>query len=187
MNKVTYNYNYHPTFGNDAIYIRGVEDDPAYFPPAATSGDDLIIGRNGKADSINAGAGADTIRDGQNDYVSVNGQGNVTSDDVFVGGNGNDKLVHWAGNDVLDGGNGADEFIFRAGMYVNDGNHVEVHFDQDGDTALINNTNDGIEYHRAGNGVDIVGTVQLGGGEEATFRIVGDDGFIPRAAQLDFD
>lgn len=107
---------------------------------SAGSGDDRLTG-NQLANTINAGAGNDTL---------VGGAGN----DRLLGGNGNDLLRGDAGNDTLDGGNGQDTAV-----YATDTAGVQVSLLLSGTEQFISSTQGldtliGIEHLTSGSGHD---------------------------------
>ena len=65
-----------------------------------TAYDDVLIGRDVQADTLNGNAGNDVL---------YGGSGN----DTLNGGNGNDVLIGGLGNDGMTGGAGADRFMFN--------------------------------------------------------------------------
>lgn len=85
--------------GNDTIVNHGVIEGRV----ALGSGNDVYRGRFGTiTDSVNGGAGMDTIKGG-------------AQAETLLGGNGADHVVGYGGDDMIDGGNGADHLMGRGG------------------------------------------------------------------------
>lgn len=95
---------------------------------------DNVLKTDRGADSVDGGAGNDTISTGDGRDVLLGGIGNDTLNgggqadrlvggkgrDTLRGGDGNDILIGGAGNDTLRGGDGADTFVFRDGTSGDD-------------------------------------------------------------------
>ena len=96
------------TSGNlDAYGVSGSPDQgyPGIWDPDANPNDDK--------DTVDGGAGDDTIITGDDDDVIIGGEGNDTidagfDDDTIDGGTGDDFIVGGEGNDTIDGGDGHD-------------------------------------------------------------------------------
>lgn len=88
--------------GNGAAWT--FDDTVAYIADEANWAD-LTAGGRGEADTINGGAGNDTIF----------GQG---GDDIINGGADNDTINGGVGNDIIDGGSGDDTYVYDANSAV---------------------------------------------------------------------
>ena len=73
-----------------------------------TSASEILVGRDGAADTVNGRGGNDYLYGLGGDDALVGGDG----DDVMDGGAGNDILKGGSGNDRLTGGSGNDQFRF---------------------------------------------------------------------------
>ena len=73
---------------------------------------DILIGRDGQANTLNGGGGNDRVYGGTGNDTLNGGNGN----DTLYGGAGNDTLYGGAGNDILTGGAGADRFVFNTAL-----------------------------------------------------------------------
>jgi Ca2+-binding RTX toxin-like protein len=76
-----------------------------------TAGNDSLIGLWDMSNTINGGAGNDTITGGTQTDVLDGGAGN----DVINAGNGNALLIGGTGNDTINAGYGIDTFVFNQG------------------------------------------------------------------------
>ena len=154
-----------------------------------TGGDDVICGNEGD-DTISGRGGNDILRGGDGNDT-LDGQ---TGDDTLHGGGGDDKLSGAAGNDVLRGEAGADQLQDTVGSNLLDGG--------DGDDSLrgaaagadvldggagadvanytgrkeplVLTIGDGPSDGAAGEGDDILGSVEKVWGGDLGDRIVGD-------------
>jgi Ca2+-binding RTX toxin-like protein len=80
---------------------------------AGTAAGETLVGFNDRADTIDGGAGNDTISGRNGDDVLIGGDGadslsGENGNDTLLGGLGNDSLNGGAGHDVLEGGAGND-------------------------------------------------------------------------------
>jgi hypothetical protein len=94
----------------------------------------ILSGGNGN-DTLNGGAGDDTLFGGNGNDTLNGGAG----DDTLFGGNGNDTLNGGAGNDTLDGGRGDDTVVGGKGAdkaFLGAGNDTFVWNDGDGSDVV---------------------------------------------------
>ena len=96
------------------------------------AGNDIIRNFIDNDESVNGGAGDDTIRGRKTDDI-LNGDGgndkifSYAGDDIIDGGNGHDLIKSGAGDDVINGGRGNDTIKSGAGadtIYVHSGKDV---------------------------------------------------------------
>jgi hypothetical protein len=90
--------------GNDSITIG--QDVPAVLAKG-NQGADTIVASNSANDTLDGGAGPDSVVCGSGNNLIVGGSG----DDTLAAGTGNDTLVAGPGNDELIGGLGSDLLI----------------------------------------------------------------------------
>ena len=122
--------------------LRGqVADGSEADPNQPTTGDDHLIGTNGK-DVINALAGNDIVEGLAGNDTLGGGSGNDTLDggtgkDKLVGGGGKDVLAGGAQNDTLVGKGGNDTFVFHTKL--NKKNNVDkiIDFKVNKDIVLL--------------------------------------------------
>ena len=107
-------------------------------------GNDFLDGGEGM-DSLIGGFGNDTLYGGDNSDVLNGGDG----DDYLYGGNGNDSLSGGTGQDYLDGGAGNDVYYYRR----RDG--ITTVNDQDGPTALVLDSLEGLLFEEYEEGIAI--------------------------------
>lgn len=127
---------------------------PIPFTLSGTSGDDLIVGQPGIANTIAGNAGDDEIIGRGKDDVLLGNGGN----DELTGSNGNDTLFGGGDDDLLQGNNGADTL---SGDKGNDtlvgGNGNDTQTGGLGDDTFVFDDNDGSDtVTDFGNGTDSV-------------------------------
>ncbi|MEY8193248.1 MAG: calcium-binding protein, partial [Cycloclasticus sp.] len=136
----------------------------------------LTSGSNGD-DTLNVKAGVYSLNGGAGDDILL-GHKYVSTDDVLVGGTGNDSLVGFAGNDSLYGGAGDDYLSGGDGRNYLDGGQGDDNLSVDAsseESTLIGGTGDdtlsGGEWFEGGEGDDSI--YGLGGNDTYVF----DTGF----------
>lgn len=183
--------------GSDLIFVIINPPGSSLDEIAPTGGDDVLTGELDQENSIDGGAGDDTIIGGNLADFLDGGDGNDqidggagddtlfgdTGDDTVFGGAGNDILIGGSGNgdDFYDGGDGIDTIQYTSAIssiFVDLANGVASGADIDSDVLST------IERVTAGEGDDtIIGaagdeTLEGRGGEDTFVGGAGDDTLI---------
>ena len=118
-----------------------------------TTGNDIIVGRDGVGNVIYGGAGDDLITGGNDDDVIVGDAGR----DTLRGGDGNDSMWGGGGDDVLEGGAGIDKLFGDGGNDLIDGGAGDDQMSggTGNDTYIVDSAGDTI-VEKAGEGIDTV-------------------------------
>lgn len=144
----------------DDSYVRRVAFTGPVTQPMdvfASTGDDTIIGGNGR-DNLGGEGGNDIILGGNNNDSLFGG----TGFDELIGGNGDDSIVGGAGNDSIFGSRGNDTLL--------GGDNNDTIRGEAGDDVISGNSGADKLYGDTGND-----TIDGGGGRDDIFGDVGDD------------
>ncbi|SPJ22297.1 Hint domain-containing protein [Palleronia abyssalis] len=158
--------------GDDLIDTRGGDaafdtDVPFVSPDPAGAEDPDVLGDmdpdpDNDRDSVNGGAGNDTIRTGDDADTIYGGEGDDLieagiDDDYVEGGEGNDKILDVQGADTIYGGDGDDTIVAGVDTLTDD---------------VDPNTDDGRDYVDGGDGNDHIIT---GDDDDTVFGGAGND------------